>query len=235
MFKLSFDLSELNFITILFRMVFAILAGGIIGIDRGIKNEAAGLRTHTLVSLGTTLIMMTNIYLYELYADANVDPTRMGSYVVSGIGFIGAGTILVTTENRVQGLATAASIWSAAALGLAIGGGFYAAALAGIFLIVGIIILLRPLKDYIQRKIESTELSLIVFSKHGFSHFLEYIHSEDLEISSLNVEQESSGTQNDQGIIFTITLDIGKKANRNDFIKKIKAIDGIENVVEISG
>ena len=235
MFNLSFDLSELNFITIILRMVFAIVAGGIIGVDRGIKNEAAGLQTHTLVSLGTTIIMMTNIYMYELYGDANIDPTRMGSYVISGIGFIGAGTILVTNENRVQGLATAASIWSAAALGLAIGGGFYAAAIAGVFLIVGIIILLRPFKDYIQKKIEFTEISLIVFSKHGFSHFLEYIHSEDLVVSSLNIEQESSGDEDDQGIIFTITLDIGKKAKRNDFIKKLKAIDGIENVVEISG
>src|SRR5699024_8640735 len=104
------------------------------------------------------------------------DLTRMGSYVISGIGFIGAGTILVTNENRVQGLATAASIWSEAALGLAIGGGFYAAAIAGVFLIIGIIILLRPFKEYIQKKIESTEISLIVFSKHGFNHFLEYIH-----------------------------------------------------------
>ena len=65
MFSLSFNLSELNFITIVFRMVFAIVAGGSIGVDRGIKNEAAGLRTHTLVSLGTTIIMMTNIYMYE--------------------------------------------------------------------------------------------------------------------------------------------------------------------------
>lgn len=63
MFKLSFNLTELNFITISFRMILAVLAGGIIGVDRGIKNEAAGLRTHILVSLGTTLIMMTNIYV----------------------------------------------------------------------------------------------------------------------------------------------------------------------------
>lgn len=235
MFSLSFNLSEMNFITIIFRMVLAIIAGGIIGVDRGIKNEAAGLRTHTLVSLGTTLIMMTNIYVYELYSDANIDPTRMGSYVISGIGFIGAGTILVTNENRVQGLATAASIWSAAALGLAIGSGFYAAAVAGIFLIIGIIILLRPFKQYLQQKIEFTEISLIVFSKNGFNNFLEYIHSKELDVSSLNVEQESSGDQNDQGIIFTITLDIGKKSKRDDFIKDLKEIDGIENVIEISG
>src|SRR5699024_33450 len=235
MFNLSFDLSELDFITIILRMVFAIVAGGIIGVDRGIKNEAAGLRTHTLVSLGTTIIMMTNIYLYEVYSDANIDPTRMGSYVISGIGFIGAGTILVTNENRVQGLATAASIWCAAALGLAIGGGFYAAAIAGVFLIIGIIILLRPFKQYIQKKIDFTELSLIVFSKNGFNNFLEYIHAKKIAVSSLNVEQESSGDQNDQGIIFTVTLDIGKKTSHEDFIEELKAIDGIENVIEISG
>src|SRR5699024_4195027 len=211
MFNLSFDLSELNFITIILRMVFAIVAGGIIVVDRGIKNEAAGLRTHTLVSLGTTIIMMTNIYMYELYGDANIDPTRMGSDVISGIGFIGAGTILVTNENRVQGLATAASIWCAAAIGLAIDGGFYAAAIADAFLFIGIIILFRPFKQYIQNKIDFTELSLIVLSKNGFNNFLEYIHAKKIAVSSLNVEQESSGDQHDQGIIFTVTLDIGKK------------------------
>ena len=234
MFELAFNLSKLNFITILFRMVLAVFAGGIIGIDRGIKNEAAGLRTHILVSLGTTIIMMTNIYLYEIFSDANIDPSRMGSYVISGIGFIGAGTILVTNVNRVHGLATAASIWSAAALGLAIGSGFYAAAVAGVVLIVGIIIFLRPFKRFIQKKLEDTELSFIVFSKNGFSNFLEYINSKEIEVSSLNIEQESSGTQDDHGIIFTITIDIGKKINRQDFVNKLKNLDGIVNIVEIN-
>lgn len=234
MFKLSFNLAELNFITISFRMILAVLAGGIIGVDRGIKNEAAGLRTHILVSLGTTLIMMTNIYMYELFSDANIDPSRMGSYVISGIGFIGAGTILVTNVNRVRGLATAASIWCAAALGLAIGSGFYAAALAGVFLIIGIIIALRPFKQYIQKRIEFTELSFVIFSKNGFSNFLEYIHSEEIEVSSFNIEQESSGTEDDQGIVFTITLDIGKKINRDDFVKNLRDLEGIENIVEIN-
>lgn len=90
--------------------------------------------------------------MYELFSDANIDPSRMGSYVISGIGFIGAGTILVTNVNRVRGLTTAASIWCAAALGLAIGSGFYAAALAGIFLIVGIIIALRPLNSIFKKE-----------------------------------------------------------------------------------
>jgi len=234
MFEFTFNLSELNFITIICRMLLAIFAGGIIGMDRGIKNEAAGLRPHILVALGTTIIMMTNIYLYELFADANIDPGRMGSYVISGIGFIGAGTILVTNVNRVQGLATAASIWCAAALGLAIGSGFYAAAVAGVVLIAGIIILLRPLKRYIQKKLEDTELSFIVFSKSGFNHFLDYINAKEIEVSSLNIEQESSGTQADQGIIFTITLDIGKKIDRQDFVDHLKALDGIENIVEIN-
>src|SRR5699024_6675525 len=160
---------------------------------------------------------------------------RMGAYVISGIGFIGAGTILVTTENRVQGLATAASIWSAATLGLSIGSGFYAASLVGVFLIVGIIILLRPFKRYIQNKVEFTEISLIVFSKHGFSRFLEYIHSEDLVVSSLNIDQESSGVQAEQRNNFNNKIKIGKKDQWNGFNKKIKGIDGIENGVENNG
>jgi len=88
------------------------LLGGILGIERGRKYRPAGFRTYMLVCLGTTIVMLTNQYVYERYGGG--DPVRMGAQVISGIGFLGAGTIIVTGHNQVKGLTTAAGLWAAA-------------------------------------------------------------------------------------------------------------------------
>ncbi|HLR89065.1 MAG TPA: MgtC/SapB family protein, partial [Atopostipes sp.] len=123
--KLPAEIYELSGLTITFRVVLAIFVGGLIGTERDIKNRAAGIRTHMLVCLGAAVVMMTNQYVVESFPESNLDITRMGAQVVSGIGFLGAGTILVTSHNRIRGLTTAAGLWAAATLGLAIGIGFY--------------------------------------------------------------------------------------------------------------
>lgn len=119
-------LSEINIISIFARMVLAMILCGVIGIERGIKNRPAGFMTYLLVGCGSALIMITNQYIADKYA--GVDPTRMAAQVVSGIGFLGAGTIITTSKREIRGLTTAAGLWVAAAVGLAIGIGFYSAA-----------------------------------------------------------------------------------------------------------
>ena len=109
---------------IVFRLLLATLIGGIIGIEREANKRPAGLRTHILVCVGSTLIMMVSLYAMPDRAD----PSRIAAQVVSGIGFLGAGTILIT-GNVVKGLTTAASLWVCAGIGLAIGAGYYLAAL----------------------------------------------------------------------------------------------------------
>ena len=102
------NLQELSIVTITCRIILSVIVGGILGLERGTKSQAAGFRTYILVCLGATMIMMTNQYVSDVYKLG--DPTRMGAQVVSGIGFLGAGTILVTDRNRVRGLTTAAGI-----------------------------------------------------------------------------------------------------------------------------
>lgn len=108
---------------IIFRLILSLLVGGFIGFEREVNNRPAGLRTHILVSIGSTLIMLISIYGFD-----DGDPSRLAAQVVSGIGFIGAGTIL-RTSNHVRGLTTAASLWVCAGIGLAIGAGLYFAAI----------------------------------------------------------------------------------------------------------
>ena len=122
-------LRDLNVVSISLRILLSILIGGILGVERGRKNRPAGLRTYILVCLGSALVMMTNQYVYVTFETG--DPVRLGAQVISGIGFLGAGTIVLTGRNKIMGITTAAGLWTAACSGLAIGIGFYEGAVLG--------------------------------------------------------------------------------------------------------
>jgi putative Mg2+ transporter-C (MgtC) family protein len=111
------------------RLVLTVILGGLIGVERQLHKRTAGLRTHILVALGSCLIMLTSIYVFDIYKGiANVDPARIAAGVITGIGFLGAGTIIREKEG-VKGLTTAASLWVVAGIGLACGCGFKRAAI----------------------------------------------------------------------------------------------------------
>ena len=123
------EIRELTVTAIVVRILVAVILGGIIGMERGMKNRPAGLRTYMLVCVGACVVMMINQYTYQVYGVG--DPVRLGAQVVSGIGFLGAGTIIVTSHNQIKGLTTAAGLWASACIGLAIGIGLYEIAVVG--------------------------------------------------------------------------------------------------------
>ena len=134
------------------RLLLSVVLGGLIGLEREAHGRAAGLRTHILVCLGSCLIMFTSMHLYEVYKGlAQVDPARIAAQVVSGIGFLGAGTIL-RFRASVRGLTTAASLWTVAGLGLAIGSGFYKPAFITTGLALITLVLLNKLERVWLRK-----------------------------------------------------------------------------------
>lgn len=134
--------------TVILRIVLSFFAGAIIGIEREAHRQLAGLRTHMLICIGSTIIMLLSIYIPQIYPQfQNGDPGRIAAQVVSGIGFIGAGAILRMGIN-VRGLTTAASIWSIAAIGLVIGAGMYLT--AGIA--VALILIVLMVVDALERK-----------------------------------------------------------------------------------
>jgi putative Mg2+ transporter-C (MgtC) family protein len=126
---------DLTLMSALLRIAAAVLTGGLIGMERGWHGRAAGMRTHILVCLGSTLTALVGIYAVQVL-HLNSDPLRVGAQVVSGIGFLGAGTILIKDRSHVTGLTTAAGLWATAAIGLALGIGFYEAALLSVILIL---------------------------------------------------------------------------------------------------
>lgn len=122
-------LRDLTFPSLLVRFLLAVLCGGVVGFDRGKSRHAAGLRTHILVCMGSAAVMMVNLYLCQVL-NLSTDASRMGAQVISGIGFLGAGSIIVTSRSQVRGITTAAGLWASACMGLAVGAGYFEAAVA---------------------------------------------------------------------------------------------------------
>ena len=133
---------------IVVKLVLGMVFGGVIGLEREIGNRPAGFRTHTLVCMGSALVMMSAEFLMEAYPAFEPDPARLGAQVISGIGFLGAGTIL-KDGSRVRGLTTAASLWVVACIGLAIGMGFYWGALAATLFSYITLVLLKKFEGYV--------------------------------------------------------------------------------------
>ncbi len=180
-------LREVNFWSILVRVLLSMLIGGILGIERGQKKRPAGFRTYMLVCLGSALVMMTNQYA-NLYCGAG-DPVRMGAQVVSGIGFLGAGTIVLTDKTHVRGITTAAGLWTAACSGLAIGIGFYEGAIIGGAAVFVIMSLMQSLDDYIHSRSRIVEVYVEFDDKKGFSGFSFYLKQNGLEITEMKLKK----------------------------------------------
>ncbi len=137
---------------IVVRLVVSAILSSLIGLERQMHRRAAGLRTHILVSLGSTLIMLTSIYISDINNNGYVDPSRIAAGVITGIGFLGAGTIIRYGEE-VRGLTTAASLWVAAGIGLSVGCGFYSAAFTSTAIVLLVLLFLGRLENKVLGKV----------------------------------------------------------------------------------
>lgn len=196
----------------------AIIFGGIIGYGRERERRPAGLRTHILVSIGSTLAMITNIYIYEVY-NSSSDPTRLGAQVISGIGFLGAGTIIVTGKNKVRGLTTAAGLWACACMGLAIGAGFYSGAIIGCLFIASVTAVLSKLDKKINRNSRNITIYILVNSTKAASKLLEDIQTTNVKISDIEISNNNVSSNDLIGIL--LGLRISGDICHNDFIESI--------------
>lgn len=224
----EFDLNALNFYTILIRILLSIIVGGIIGLERGIKSKSAGFRTYMLVCLGSAMVMMTNQFIYETFDSG--DPTRMGAQVVSGIGFLGAGTILVTHRNQIRGLTTAAGLWVAACLGLAVGIGFYTGAVLGGITVLFILTLLEKVKTLIEDRTRTVDCFIIFETATDFHNLLK--HTENQKWKIIEIESEHSDLQAAH-YIFEITFQLNHNNLMENFMEDLRAHKGILFVKKI--
>ena len=219
---------EVTYLAIALRIVLAVLCGGALGLERGLKHRPAGMRTYMLVCVGACLIMLTNQYLFQITKAG--DPMRLGAQVVSGIGFLGAGTIVVTRYNQIKGLTTAAGLWSAAGVGLALGVGFYEAALiAGVAIFV-VMTLLQRWDDNLHSKTRAVEIYVELSEGITVGHFIKKVRELDLEISNIQMEQVATES-NSRGLI--ATLKAKKRGKHEDLMEKIRQINGVRYLEEL--
>ena len=211
------------------RILMAIVLGGMIGMERGLKNRPAGLRTYMLVCLGACIVMLTNQYVYEAFGVG--DPVRMGAQVVSGIGFLGAGTIIVTARNQIKGLTTAAGLWASACVGLALGIGLYAVSIMGSVAIFVILTLLHELDFRMRRSTKQVEVYVELKHNVAVGQFLDFVRDRQYEPSNLQILLENTS---DNGILaFSVTLKGQKNCNHDDIVTTVKTMSGIGYVEEL--
>ena len=211
-------LEDLNLVSIILRLTMAVIFGGIIGYGRERERRPAGLRTHILVSIGATLAMITNIYMCKIY-NGYTDPTRLGAQVISGIGCLGAGTIIVTGKNKVRGLTTAAGLWACACMGLAIGAGFYSGAIIGCLFISAVTVALANIDKKINRNSRNITLYILVNSTTAASRLLQDIQSKNVKISDIEISNNNVSSNDLIGIL--LGLKISREVCHYDFIESI--------------
>ena len=225
----SINLHEINIFSIALRLCFATIFGGVLGIERSSKGRAAGFRTHMLVCVGAAMVMMTNQYICDSFE--STDPARLGAQVISGIGFLGAGTIIVTRHNQVVGLTTAAGLWASACIGLTIGIGFYEGAVLACMFIFVIIIVLQRIDGRLVSRSRTIEL-YVEFSENGkLSTLLETTH--DIGIAVHNVELIRSEYHDKPLLSALITMRLPKHTHREIIIENFRSLEGVRFIEAI--
>lgn len=222
-------LREVTYLSVILRLLCALVIGGVIGLERGLKNRPAGLRTYMLVCVGSCLIMLTNQYLFQVSQSG--DPMRLGAQVVSGIGFLGAGTIIVTKHNQIRGLTTAAGLWAAAGVGLALGVGFYEAALMAGALIFTVLTLLQRMDNRMRSKTRVLEVYLEISDEINIGVLVRKIRSMNVEVENLQMENDVATDEYGRSLI--VTLKLKKRTEHTYILDKLRKIEGVVYLEEL--
>jgi putative Mg2+ transporter-C (MgtC) family protein len=216
---------------VVLRLVVATVLGGLVGLERERLEWAAGMRTHALVSLGSALFMVVSILGFSDILDERhviLDPSRVAAQVASGIGFIGAGTIILRKEV-VKGLTTAASIWAVAAVGLAVGGGMFLAAGAATLLALALLVLAKPLKARLfpNRK-EARRVRLLVDRGTPLAELRDEVEAAEVPLERIVVRPGSAAEEDDAELV------LGKGSREDELLFLLDGLRRVSGVREVN-
>lgn len=221
---------EVDLLATTIKMLLAVLCGGLIGIEREYKRRPAGFRTHILICLGSAMMTMTSQFL-SLEMKYATDMARLGAQVVAGIGFIGAGTIIVTRYQRVKGLTTAAGLWASAIVGLAIGAGFYEGGLFATALIFLAETLFSKLEYYIMRHTPEINLYMQYTDRGCLEEVLRLLQKKNIRVLNMEITRSPGSEQPNAYVVFFLRLE--KRYNVDSILLEIRSIKGVLSVEEI--
>ena len=207
--------------TVVIRLLFSLIAGGILGYERSLKRIDAGFRTHILVCMSSCAIMLTNLHMFLTLGTG--DPSRMPAQVISGVGFLGAGCILVTGQKRIKGVTTAAGLWSAACLGLCIGAGNYVisgVALSGAFFALT---LFRIVDDRIEKKTKYLHFYAEFESVSALTAFIRTMRKQGHKVTDL----ETVKSEVMAGLAAIISIRLKNPDSTHKKLAEFEKLDGV--------
>lgn len=222
-------LFEVNMVSCTLRLFLALILGGILGFSREKKGRPAGLRTYMVVCVSSALVMITNQYMSQLYD--NVDTSRMGAQILSGIGFLGAGSIIVTGRNKVKGLTTAAGLWAASCLGLAVGIGFYYGAIIGGIMILLIMEGLNRIDHYVMKNLKSMPIYIEFMEICLLNQFMDSVREKNIRIKDFEIKR--TGQEKEKVVAAILTLQFPNRTDHGIVLEKLAAYKGVLYVEEI--
>ena len=207
--------------TVIIRLILAFLVGGVIGAERGKQGRAAGMRTHMMVALGAALAAMIGLFTVNELGISS-DPMRVGAQVISGVGFLGAGTILLRGGgSRITGLTTAAGLWTAASIGLAVGIGFYVGAFMTVIAVMLTFTLITSLERFLNRKRRRMAVYLELDSVDAVRPTLEMLRTE-YGLLEAQVTPSRSGIQPHVGM--EILVSVPQKLSTREYLNRFSDI-----------
>lgn len=234
-------LREFTFFNVMLRVMLAMLMGGIVGFEREKKRRPAGFRTYMLVAIGAAMTVILSQYLDVMLHSAwletservgiKTDVSRFGAQVINGIGFLGAGTIIVTGRQEVKGLTTAAALWASACMGLAIGAGFYECFIIGTALIVFSMKLLPFIEDFMLAHSRNMSVYVEMDSFENISNIVNYIKKEGIHIYDVDIEKDKHEHMARFSVMCSLRLPSRKQ--HTEILAKPSTLDGVIAIDEI--
>lgn len=234
-------LRELNTASVLLRLLLALVMGGLIGLDRGIRRRPAGPRTYTIVCIGAALTMVLSQYEYYMLmtdwaaaAEAvglKTDVSRFGAQVINGIGFLGAGTVIATNQQKVKGLTTASGLWASACLGLVIGASFYEAALIAFLLILITMWLLRPLEELITERSRNINLYVEFHRMSDMGEILRVIKEDGVKLFDMDIHHGKDQIVQKPNAVLYLRMD--HRRPHHELIALLSDLDEVYTVKEL--
>ncbi|MBQ3704268.1 MAG: MgtC/SapB family protein [Oscillospiraceae bacterium] len=232
---------ELNLLSMMMRVILAMVMGGVIGLERERKGRAAGFRTYMLVALGAAVTMIISQYLDQMLntfmADAQAvignrtDVVRLGTQVISGTGFLAAGTILVTGRQEVKGLTTAAGLWASACMGLAVGAGFIECVTVSFVLILLCIRALPAIESAVRNHSRNMLIYLETENIVQLSSVINFIKREGIRVFSLEIEKDKPEHVNSISALLDVRLPI--QLYHAELIAALSALEGVISIDEV--
>lgn len=241
MYNALSTLREFNIYSMMLRVVLAMLMGGIVGFEREKKRRPAGFRTYMLVALGAAMTVMLSQYLDCMLKTTwletsqrigvQTDVSRFGAQVINGVGFLGAGTIIVTGRQEVKGLTTAAGLWASACMGLAIGAGFYECVIIGIALIVLSMTILPGIEEAMLATSRNMTIYLEMDSFENLGNIVNCIKTEGIHLYDVEIERDKREHMAKFSVLCTMKLP--KRREHAEVLARLSTLDGVVAIDEV--